>query len=249
MQGEQTKDGAGSAGPDRLTELKDRVDGLSRLLDRWSDARVAARRTRIGVVIVLLLVLLGYGYFIVKSFIRFRDNEVPKFLAEIQSQSVKIAVDKLPDLTRRAQVVAAVYRDELQEQLKSRAPEIREKFIEEANTLAANVADTCQLKIEAKLNTMAERQKEKVVAAFPRLTDDAKRDLVMSNLDAAFQEATLKLLEERVETGEKRMRATYDKILQFLPEGDREAHEERMRKAWEKFLLWDLEGMKKAGDE
>lgn len=248
MQEEQTKGGAGSAGPDRLTDLKDRVDGLSRLLDRYADARVAARRTRIGVVIVMLLVLCAYAYFVIMGLVRFKNEEVPKFLAELQSQSLKMAYAEAPDLMRRAQILGGVYRDELQNQLKTRAPEIKEKFIAESEEFANNVGDTCQAKIETKLDAMAERQKEKVMAAFPRLTDEATRDIVMANLDAAFQEATMNLLEDRVAKGEERLRATYDKILLFLPEGDREGHEERMRRAWENFLLWDLEGMKKAGD-
>jgi len=248
MQEEPTKDGAGSAGPDRLTDLQDRVDGLSRLLDRWSDARVAARRTRIGVVIVLLLVLGVYGFFIFKSLVRFKNEDVPKFIAELNSQSVRMAYNKLPDLTRRAGVLTVVYRDELQDQLKTRAPQIKEKFLEEADTLSANVADTCQTKIEAKLAAMAQRQRERVMEAFPRLTDEAKRDIVMSNLETAFQDATLSLLEERVATGSEQLRATYDKILLFLPEGDREGHEQRMRDAWDDFLLWDLPRMTKPAD-
>jgi len=248
MQGEQTKDGAGSAGPDRLTDLKDRVDGLSRLLDRLSDARVAARRTRIGVVIVLLLVLGVYGYFIFKGFVRFRDEELDNFVAALHSESAKIFVNKAPDVMRRANVLAVVYRDELQNQLKARAPQIKEKFLQEADTFSGNVADTCQAKIEAKLDAMAQRQRERVMEAFPRLTDDAKREIVMSNLETAFQDATLNLLEKRVAEGEERLLATYDKILLFLPEGDREGHEQRMRDAWDDFLLWDLPAMTKAGD-
>ena len=119
MQEEQTKDGAGPAGPDRLTDLKDRVDGLSRLLDRWSDARIAARRTRIGVVIVLLLVVLGYMYFIIMSAVRFYRKEVPKFLVQLQTQSATMAYAKAPELMERAQILAVVYRDELQNQLQS----------------------------------------------------------------------------------------------------------------------------------
>lgn len=246
MQGEQAKEGAGPAGPDQLTEVKGKVDAIGRLFDQLTEARTAARRTRLGVVLVILLVFLFYGFIGYRAIVSFKNERMPEFTGELSARFATVGTGALDDLVRIAQRVAPVYRDELKKQLQERGPEIKAAAIKQAEELAGSLADSSQAKIQEKLRTMAQRQKARVLEAFPNLKDEKTREIVMTNLETAFQNATMNVLEDRVKKGEERLQKVYDSILKFLPESDREGHQERMRKAWEQFLLWDMKGMEKA---
>lgn len=244
MQGEQAKEGAGSGGPDRLTEIRGKVDALGRLFDQLEEARTAARRTRIGVIIVILLVFLGYGLVMYNGVKKFVRNELPKFQAEIQARMLKIGASAMDELSSMAGRVAPVYKDEVRTQLQARWPDMKDELTRQGELLMDNLADNCEARIRAKLTEMAMRQKSRVFKAFPVLKDDAARDRVMKNLDTAFQGATLDVLKDRIGKAEKRLREVNDKILKFLPEGDQERFQSRMSKAWDNFWLYDLGGAK-----
>ena len=239
MQGEAS--GAGSGGSDRLGGLKAKVAGLSGLLVQLDAARASARRTRVGIVIVILLVFLGYGFVMYSAGKTFIQQEMPKLGAEVQARMVKLGTSAIKDLMAMAQRVAPVYREAAQEQLREEWPSIRETLVAEANTLVNNVQADAQEMLETRLTTMAERQKDRIMAEFKEL-DGETQDIVMENLEVALREATLNVIKSRIDKAEARLRKTHEKILTFLPEGEREPFKMRMYKIWDQFLLVDLKG-------
>ena len=243
MQGEQANEGAGSGDADRMTELKGKVDTLGRLFIQLEDVRTASRRTRMGVIIVILLVLLGYGLYIYSAVKSLYKRDLPQVQAKLMESVGRLATTAMDQLAVTAKKVAPVYRDELQKQLKNRGPEIKEKFVSEAELLLNNIKEKGLATVEERLTEMANRQQERVKAAFPVLKDDEAIDTVIENLDIALRGAAYDVLKSRVAKGEERLRAINEKILAFLPEENRDQFEARLRKAWDTFLMYEVPKM------
>ena len=243
MQGEQASEGAGVGGADQVAELKEKVNSLSRLFTQLEDARTANRRTKVGVVLVILLVLLGYGIFIYSQIAALYKEKQDDIKAQMTQSAGRLLITAKGQLLEIAKKVYPTYRDELQKQLQTRAPELKELFIKEAEGLVADIKDNGLAPVEERLTQMAERQQERIQKAFPVLADEEAVGVVIENLASALRGAADDVLAKRVEKGEERLRAINDKILAFLPEGDREGFEVRLRKAWEDFLMYDVPEM------
>ena len=242
MQGE-AKEGGGAGGAGGLGEVKAKVDGLANLMQQLENARAGARRTRVGVILVVLLVFVVYIILIVQAGRSFVKNDLPELQAEALSRLPKIQKGAGQELAAMAQRVVPVYRDAVQKQLRTEWPNVREELVAQGNTLLEKIQAKAKETVESRLATMAENQKERVLEEFKDL-DDATQSIIMENLEIAFRDATLNVLETRIAKAETQLRETHAKVLAFLPEGERDPFAARMAKIWDQFLLEDLGGNK-----
>ena len=233
MQEERTNAGAGSGGPNRLEGLKDKVNALGRLYGDLRAAQVTGRRTRIGVMIIIILVILAYGVAIYSAGKRFVENEVPKFMLALQTSALEAVPRMQKQVREMAEEIIPVYMEEVQKQLRENWPAIRERLEAEAQTLAENVREKAEVRLADRFEAMTERQKEYLLSQFKELADDRTRDLVMDNLEVALRDATLSVLEDRIGKAGEKLAEMNDLILGFLPEGKREPFKARMRRLWE----------------
>jgi hypothetical protein len=242
MQGEASA-GAGSGGSDRLEGLKSKVDGLTGLMSQLDAARTAARRTRVGIVIVILLVFLGFGWVMYKSVKDFIDNEMPRLGAEVQGRMMKIAAGAVRDLGGMVRRVAPVYRAAAEKDLRESWPKMREELIAQGQDFLDGIQTNAKATLDQRLTAMAEAQKARILVEFKDL-DEPTQNIVMANVETAFREATLTVFEERVQKAEADIRKVHATILEFLPEEEREPFVMRMSRIWETTLLEDLGGSK-----
>ncbi len=134
MQGEQEREGAG---PDRLAKLKDRVDELGRMQLQFQEARSAGRRTRIGIVIVIILVFIGYGVAWYRTWHRFDQD---RFLVQLGVDAKDILDQMRNELNPAVKRLRPVYELELQKQLKDEWPEIQRNLAGQMRTSLSSVA-------------------------------------------------------------------------------------------------------------
>jgi len=135
MAAEEQKEGA-----DRLARLKERLDDLSRMLDQFQEARRAGRRTRVGIVIVIVLVMLGYGLVIYRSVAPFDRAKWDKFRTEMYSRMMELGDETKVNLMAMARRVAPAYRAEIQRQLRQEWPKIRGPVLAQLRASLSNVA-------------------------------------------------------------------------------------------------------------
>jgi hypothetical protein len=240
MTEDQANSSAGSGGADRIAALGAKLEGLGSLFGQLEDARAAARRTRVGVVLVILLVFLGYGLVIYRTFTGIDKEEL---MAEVQSSLMNVATHGANELTQVAKELAPVYSEELRTQFSEEWPNISEQIKAEGDELLGNITKHLDSDVRARFNAMAKRQQERVLTEFDMLKDPAQIDLVMENLEHALRDATYDVLNERVGKAETRFRAVNEKILLFLPEERRSGFQSDLSRVWEDLLRYRLRGM------
>ena len=240
MQGD-AKEGAGSGGVDRLAELKSKVDGLAGLLRQLDAARTGARRTRVGVVLVILLVFLGYGWVMISHFMEFKDEQLPELMAQMQSRLLTAESKPAQEFIAMVKRVIPVYRQAAEDELRQAWPGMREEFQTQAETLMDNLSNMGQEAVTGRVGDIAERQKDLVLGEFKDLDEEAQR-IVLTNLEIGLREATLNVLEERINDAAARIQAIHEKTLKFLPEGERAPFQRRMRDLWDQVLLHETGG-------
>src|SRR3990172_7313508 len=137
MQGEQAKEGVASGGSDRLGALKGRVDQLSSLYNDLQAARTTAKRTRIGVVIVILLVIAVFGWRVYDTVMKFDRT---KFMAEVQSRVMGLAPNAMQDFWAMGKRVIPVYRKEFEKQFRAEWPKLSDELHAEAEQFVDTIA-------------------------------------------------------------------------------------------------------------
>jgi len=241
MQGE-AKEGAGSGGADRLGGLKSRIDGLAGLLTQLEAARSGARRARLGVVIVIIIVMIGYGWAIYRTGREFVTKGVDQIVTQGNKRLAEFAIQARQELLAMGKRVAPIYLDEAKKELNKAWPAIRQQLEDERDTLLSNVKDQLQSVVDERIPDLAARQEQRVLEEFKDIMTDEKKTVIMRNLDIALREATLNVLDKRINESAERLRKTRDEILEFLPEGQREPFKQRMEKLWDIIALEALKG-------
>jgi len=148
------------------------------------------------------------------------------------------------DLVAMLQRLRPVYQDEIQKQFSSEWPNIKQTLTTEAKLLATNVREKGEASVREKMATAMKRQEDKIWTEFATLKDEQTRTLVIENLQAALEGATVGLLDERISKAQEKLLDAHEKILQFLPEDSRATFQERMSQVWHNFLLFNMGGIK-----
>jgi len=239
MAGEETKQAGGAGAPDRIGGLKARVDEIAKLTDQLEESRKAAKWTRLGIMFVILFVIVC---FVLVNYSMVVNFDKARFLAEARAKMFDTQRGTLFDLIQAMNRLVPVYQDEIQKQFAKEWPNIQTQFRTQADLLVKNVTEKTEASLKAKLAGMAERVKSRVFAEFPELKDEKTREIVMQNLQSAIQGATVDVLKDRIQKGEDRMIAAYEKIVQLLPKESRETFHLRWQKVWEQFLIYDMGG-------
>lgn len=242
--GEQTKQSTGSGGPDRLASVKTRVDELGSLNRQLQEARITGRRVRFMIGVVILVVFVGYGVVIFNMIRDLTKNKSSELMAQMKTQLLDTKTGVARDFIDMIGRVAPVYQAELQKEFRTEWPNIRKNLEDESKKFLDTIQGQIENRTKERLAKMAKRQEAKVWAAFPELKDAKARDIVMTNLEKALQEAVVDVFEQRIEKAKDRLAEVHDRIMKFVPEENREGFQERMSQVWERVLLQDLGGLK-----
>ena len=242
MAGEQPKQGAPSGGPDRLSEIQARIDELTKLNQQYEAARIAARRTRMGISIVILLIALGFAAVLISTFYSFwtSEKERQEFLGELQAQMLSTQSGTLHDTIDMVREVAPVYAEEARKQFSAEWPSIQAKIRSEGELFVTNLTTKGTEKIKAHLDKIAKGAEQRLKVEFKELANGQTLDAVMDNVQKALEGAVLDVFQARAETARKRLEAVQEKTLDFLPPENRDTFVERMGKVWDRFLLYDV---------
>jgi len=228
------KQDADARGPDRVGALKARVDSLAKLTQDLEDARASAKRTRFGVVIGILLVLLIFG---LSFFKMYKDFDKKDFVAQVQTKLMEPDRQTIDLFQTSVREVLPVYMAEAQKQFGEVWPDLQKQLQKEGETYLKNIGDKVEEHVKAKVDAMAMKQQEKLLAEFPTLKDEKTRAIIMENLEKALQGAVVDVLEERVTKAEARIWDVYDEMIKFLPPENQGDFQARMAKAWDEFMM------------
>ena len=250
MPGEQPKQGAGSGGPDRLSEIQARIDELTKLTQQYEVARIAARRTRMGISIVILLIALGFAAVLISTAYSFWNSkkEREEFLGQLQARMLSTESGTLHEAINMVREVAPVYADEAKKQFSQEWPSIRAKIHSEADLFLADLAAQSRERLKARLDKVAKRAEQRLKVEFKELNDKQTLATVMDNVNKALEGAVLDVFEARTEKAKERLMAVQEKAMDFAPadKNSGDTFVERMAKAWDQFLLYDAGIGKKA---
>jgi hypothetical protein len=242
MAGEQPKQDAPSGGPDRLSDIQARIDGLTKLTQQYEAARIAGRRTRMGISIVILLIVLGFAAVLISTGYSFWNSEKERqeFLGELQAQMLSTQSGTLRETIDMVREVAPVYADEARKQFSEEWPNIQTKIRSESELLVTHLTEQGTAKIKSHLDKIAKGAEQRLKVEFKELANDQTLDTVMDNVQKALEGAVLDVFEGRAETARKRLMVVQAKTLDFLPPESRDTFVERMGKVWDRFLLYDV---------
>lgn len=233
MQDETMKQEAGGRG-DRIEALKVKVDALAKLTQELDEARSSAKRTRVGIVIGILLVFVIFGLVFYQMYKSFDQAD---FVEKVQTKLMTPDSQTMALFEKSVREVLPVYMAEAQKQFGAVWPEIQKQLEAESKTYLDNISAKVDEHIKTKIDEMAEKQKDKLLAEFPALKDEKTQEIVMENLEKALQGATLDVMQDRVGKAEAKLWAVYDEMLKYLPEESRDSFQARMAKAWDQMLL------------
>jgi flagellar basal body-associated protein FliL len=248
MPGEQPKQGAGSGGPDRLSEIQARVDELTKLTQQYEVARIAARRTRTGITIVILLIALGFAAVLISTAYSFWNSkkEREEFLGQLQARMLSTESGTLHEAINMVREVAPVYADEAKKQFSQEWPSIRAKIHSEADLFLADLATQSRERLKARLEIVAKGAEQRLKVEFKELNNEQTLATVMDNMHKALENAVLDVFEARTQKAKERLMAVQAKAMDFAPADNGDTFVERVGKAWDQFLLYDAGVGKKA---
>ena len=248
MPGELPKQGAGSGGPDRLSEIQARIDELTKLTQQYEVARIAARRTRTGISIVILLIVLGFAFVLMSTAYSFwhSTKEREEFLGQLQARMLSTESGTLHEAINMVREVAPVYADEARKQFSQEWPSIRAKIHTEGDLFLADLTEQGKARIKARLEKVVKGAEERLKVEFKELKNDQTLDTVMDNVQKALESAVLDVFEARAEKAKERLMAVQEKAIDFVPAENSDTLVERVGKAWDQFLLYDVGVPKKA---
>jgi hypothetical protein len=249
MPEEQPKQSAGSGGPDRLSEIQARIDSLTKLTREYEMARLAGRRTRMCVSIVIFLIALGFAFVLMSTAYSFwhSTKEREEFLGQLQARMLSTESGTLHEAIFMVREVAPVYADEARKQFSQEWPSIRAKLKSEGDLFLAEVTAQAKTRLKARMEKIAKSAEARLKVEFKELKNDQTLGTVMGNVQKALENAALDVFEARAEKAKERILAVQKKALDFVaPPADSETLVERMGKAWDQFLLYDVGIGKKA---
>jgi len=248
MADEQQKPAAGGA--DQLAGLKSRLEEMSNLFKQWEAARSAAFRARVGVLIVILLIILGYGWALLSTILEARK---PDYQAQLMQAATKVAMQIVerarPQLQAAIEKVAPAYREEIVKQFREHKDEMYQAVLDEAQKLGEELIDKVEAEFKGKIQEMAERQRQAIRNAFPSIKTDEDLDRIIENLQVALQAAAYEVLNPRIQDAQEKLREASEKVISFLPPERAEGFHARMARMWDKLLLEDLGGRKYLQEE
>jgi len=248
MAEEQQKPAAGGA--DQLAGLRSRLDEMGNLFKQWEAARSAAFRARIGVLIVILLIILGYGWAMLSTILEARKPDYQAQLMQAASRmGMQIVERARPQLQSAIQKIAPAYREELVKQFQEHKDEMYQAVLSEVEQLGNELADRVEAEFRGKLHEMAERQRQAVRNAFPSIKSDEDIDAIIENLQVALQAAAYEVLNPRIQGAQEKLRETSAKVISFLPPERAKDFQARMARMWDRVLLEDLGGRKYLEEE
>jgi len=234
MQDETMKQEAGGRGPDRVEALKVRVDALAKLTQELDEARSSAKRTRMGIVVGILLVFVIFGLVFWQMYKSFDQAD---FVGKVQTRLMTPDAQTMALFEKSVREVLPVYMAEAQKQFGEVWPDLQAKLQEEGQTYLDNISAKVDEHIKTKVDALAAKQQEKLLAEFPALKDEKTSDIIMENLEKALQGAVLEVMQDRVNKAEAKIWEVYDEMLKFVPEESRDTFQGRMSKAVEQMLL------------
>jgi tetrahydromethanopterin S-methyltransferase subunit G len=242
MPGEQPKQGAGSGGPDRLSEIEARIDGLTKLTQQYEMARTAGRRTRTGISIVILLIALGFAAVLISTGYSFWNSkkERQEFLAQLQARMLSTESGTSYEALNMVRQVWPVYAEEARKQFSQEWPGIREKLHSEGEHLLADLKEQGQARIKARLEKIAKEAEQRLKVEFKGLDNEQTLATVRDNVEIALESAVMDVLSARTEKAKERLMAVKEKAVHFVAAESGETLVERVGKAWDQFLLYDV---------
>jgi len=248
MPGEQPKQGAGGGGPDRLSEIQARIDELTKLTQQYEVARIAARRTRTCITILILLIALGFAGVLVSTGYSFWNSkkEREEFLGQLQARMLSTESGTLHEAINMVREVAPVYADEAKKQFSQEWPSIRAKIHSEADLFLADLATQSRERLKARLEIVAKGAEQRLKVEFKELNNEQTLATVMDNMHKALENAVLDVFEARTQKAKERLMAVQAKAMDFAPADNGDTFVERVGKAWDQFLLYDAGVGKKA---
>ena len=159
----------------------------------------------------------------------------PEVKGELQGELValqKELMDRLPEARAKVEAEVAAFRDQFLKEW----PDIQAKLQAEADAFVQDVQAKAVDQMQARVQAIVQRQQDKLINQFPELKDDAKRQIIMQNLQTAFQESFKTVMTDRIASGKERIARLYATILNFLPESRREGFQQRITTAWDVLL-------------
>ena len=233
MPGEQPKQGAGSGLPDRLSEIQARIDELTKLTQQYEVARIAARRTRMGISILITLIALGLTFVLMSTAYSFwhATKEREEFLAQLQVEMWSTESGTLHEALNMVRVVAPIYEDEARKQFSQDWPNIRAKIHAEGDLLLAHLAEQSKARMKDRLEKIAKGAEQRLKVEFKELQNDQTLESVMINVQKALESAALDF-QARTEKAKARLMAVEEKAMDLAPANSDETFVERMGKAW-----------------
>jgi len=230
-------------GAGRLDELKGKVGEIRGLLAALEEARSSARRTRGGLVVILLLVIFCFGWIIYETIRSFDDVA---FLTKLQEHMLATASDTLDQVGPLLTRVAPVYQRELEKQYAEHRDDMQAKLQAEVEKFQDNVVKLSKTRLEDRLDKLASRQGEKLKKHFPDLMDPKKLDIALSSLEGAMAVGVSDVLEHRVEKAVQQIARVHENATKFLPEDRQKGFDDRVGRVWDDFLTKELEKADKA---
>lgn len=240
MQGEQLKQDVGSGSPNQLAGLKARLDEMSNLVNQVQAARSSGTRVRMGITVILLVVVLGFGYHVFDYF----KNKYPvdKLQAQMQMRFLDKDAQAMREVVAAFNEVLPIYKEEITREFQVAWPEIRAQAETEAKRLMEAIPAAAEARAKTRLEAIAKRQEARMLEAFPELQNEQTREIIMANLETALQGAVLNVFEKRLAKAQDQFLDVQTKVLSFIPEGEQEQFVSRMETVWEQLLLYELGG-------
>ncbi len=222
-----TNDDAGGGAPGSASDLSSVAATLKDLADRIRRARIAGRRMRIMVGLLLVIVLISAGLRIYGIYRSVNDN-LDQYGAAFMQQMAVLMPAVASDLSRVATSVTPDFREALAKDLQENRDDILAQLEREQASFVEGVMEKTSGEVEKQLEKAVARQEEKLVLAFPKLKDTKAREAVIDSLNYALGEATGNLLEPRLDDSLALMGEIHEETILFLPD---EKARQRMRAA------------------
>ena len=223
MQGEEAKEGAGTEG---LADVKERLDGLNSLYRQVQAARKATSRSYAAIVVILLVVMLLYGFAILRVFTGYMETAKLRELGRVMTNTATEMVSRYQSRVQKLVMddLLPKYLEEMQTYFTAKWPELEGELRIEARTLyeeaSAHLEETATATQKAILEKAGQSWRDKFKDVID-VTSDEQMDMVMANIEKALQSAFVEVVDDRVDEATERVDKITKKILKFLPEDRR----------------------------
>ncbi len=210
-----------------------RVEEIGPLLERIRGVRRQTRWIRLGFVILILVTILGWTWAIVSHFRSFNLEDFGDALAKRAQKTWPIVAD---ELTKLVEGVLPTVEASLLKELEQAAPQIAERFEQEAHNLDAELKKNIEESLKRHLTLDNRAEAIRIVRAiFPEYGDEAKTGELVASLQDSFlkyaQKKLLTMLAEYYDTL-RRFETTFQKIKEGTPPGQAPATLEAVLELW-----------------